>query len=116
MPTHHTIDYIEFQVTDLAVAQTFYGAAFGWTFTPYGPGYVGIQKPGGGEQGGLALVDSVHTGGPLVVLHSEDLPKTEAAVREAGGVVEKAIFDFPGGQRFEFLDPCGNRLAVWRPA
>jgi len=34
--THHAIDYIEITVSDVAVAKTFYGAAFGWTFNDYG--------------------------------------------------------------------------------
>ena len=31
MHTHHTIDYIEFTVRDMAAAKAFYGAAFGFT-------------------------------------------------------------------------------------
>ena len=33
------IDNIEFTVTDIARAKAFYGAAFGWTFTDFGPEY-----------------------------------------------------------------------------
>ncbi len=43
MSTHHTIDYIEFPVRDLAAAKKFYGAAFGWQFNDYGPEYAGIK-------------------------------------------------------------------------
>ena len=35
MPTHHTIDYIEFTVRDLAAAKRFYIASIG-TVTPSG--------------------------------------------------------------------------------
>lgn len=31
------IDYIEFNVADIAASKAFYGGAFGWTFTDYGP-------------------------------------------------------------------------------
>ncbi|PTT84354.1 glyoxalase family protein, partial [Pseudomonas sp. HMWF010] len=34
-------------------------------------------------------------------------------VAAAGGQITQAIFSFPGGRRFEFRDPSGNRLAVW---
>ena len=51
---HHTINYLEFNVTDMAAAQAFYGAAFGWTFQGYGPDYAGIRTPDGHEFGGLA--------------------------------------------------------------
>lgn len=109
---HHGIDYIEFTVTDMAAAQRFYAAAFGWAFNDYGPGYAGIQKPGG-EAGGLRLEPEVSTGGPLVVLYSSDLNLTLSRVREAGGRIVKEPFEFPGGRRFQFLDPSGNELAVW---
>ncbi len=113
---HHAIDYIEFSVVDMAVAQRFYTAAFGWTFNDYGPGYAGIVGPQGGELGGFAVADTVSRGGPLVVLYSQDLEATLAKVRDAGGTIDKEPFDFPGGRRFHFVDPSGNELAVWAPA
>ncbi len=114
MHTHHTIDYIEFQVTDLAAAKQFYGDAFGWTFTDYGPDYAGIRKADGdGEVGGMLQVPDVQTGGPLVVLYSSDVDGSVRAVRDAGGKIAKEPFEFPGGRRFHFVDPSGNELAVW---
>ena len=110
---HHEIDYIELTVTDMAVAQRFYAAAFGWQFTDYGPDYAGIRKSGGGEAGGLRVDSTVSTGGPLIILYSHSLESTLAGVRAAGGRVTKDVFSFPGGRRFEFLDPSGNQLAVW---
>ena len=54
--THHTIDYIELNVVDLAAAKTFYERAFGWAFNDYGPDYAGIRDPSGdGEVGGLGV-------------------------------------------------------------
>ena len=108
---HHTIDYIELTVTDLAEAKAFYASAFGWTFNDYGPTYAGIVR-GAGEAGGLT-VGEVRPGGPLVVLYSDDLEGSVAAVVEAGGAIVKEPFDFPGGRRFHFTDPAGNELAVW---
>lgn len=110
---HHEIDYIEFGVTDMARAQRFYAAAFDWQFTDYGPEYAGIRKRSGGEAGGLRLQPEVATGGPLVILYSNDLERSLARVRDAGGQVTQDIFDFPGGRRFQFKDPSGNELAVW---
>ena len=115
MPTHHAIDYVEFTVRDLPAAKRFYGAAFGWAFTDYGPEYAGIQG-GEGEVGGMRQADAVATGGPLVILYSEDLEASLAAVEAAGGVVTEPPFGFPGGRRFHFRDPSGNELAVWTPA
>ena len=111
---HHALDYIEFSVTDMAEAQRFYNASFGWEFTDYGPEYAGIRKQqGDGEVGGLRLVEQVTPGGPLAVLYSEDLEVSLQAVRDAGGTVVVEIFAFPGGRRFQFRDPGGNELGVW---
>ncbi|GIG41072.1 VOC family protein [Cellulomonas phragmiteti] len=115
--THHAIDYIELAASDLLAAKAFYGAAFGWTFTDYGPGpaYVGIHRSGGGpaEAGGFRLDDEVRPGGPLVLLYSSDLDASAQAVRAAGGTVTEGPYDFPGGRRFHFRDPSGNELGVW---
>lgn len=114
-PTHHGLDYIELPATDLEAAKAFYGAAFGWTFQDYGPGYAGFVDHARGEReaGGFTLVESVGEGGALVVLWSDDLEATLASVEAAGGTIEKAIFSFPGGRRFQFRDPSGLELAVW---
>jgi len=114
---HHRIDYIEFSVTDLAATKAFYGAAFGWEFNDYGDAYVGIRRRGeAGEVGGFALVDEVRGGGPLVILYSDDIDASVAAVTRAGGTIAQDVYEFPGGRRFHFLDPSGNELAVWTEA
>lgn len=110
--THHQIDYIEFAVKDLARAKAFYASAFGWKFNDYGPEYAGIQKEKG-EVGGMRVDSQVSPGGPLVILYSDNLEQSLSAVKEAGGQISKEIFSFPGGRRFQFLDPSGNELAVW---
>ncbi|HEY1101532.1 MAG TPA: VOC family protein [Myxococcota bacterium] len=118
---HHGFDYIELIVDDLAGAQRFYGAAFGFTFNAYGPGYAGIVV-NGREVGGLATLDGVTPSAssaapgavsPLVILYSNNLDATLEAVRDAGGTVTTPPYDFPGGRRFHFADPAGNNLAVW---
>lgn len=108
--------YTELTVVDVAAAKTFYSAAFGWEFNDYGPGYAGIRTADGtGEQGGLAAGGRVEpaTNGPLVLLETEDLEATLAAVTAAGGTTEDVI-TYPGGRRFVFTDPSGNRLGVFR--
>ncbi|MFS3130464.1 VOC family protein [Nocardioides sp. Bht2] len=111
-----SISYVELTVTDLAEAKRFYTAAFGWKFNDYGPGYAGIQSPdGSSEVGGLAAGAAVAPGGPLVLLEAEDLAAARSAIEAAGGAAHELI-DYPGGQRFEFTDPSGNRLGVFRSA
>jgi predicted enzyme related to lactoylglutathione lyase len=113
--TRHAIDYIELQVTDLTAAKAFYAQAFGWTFNDYGPAYAGfVDGRRAGEAGGLSeSADAKTGGGPLVILYSDALEDSLAAVRAAGGGVTKEIFAFPGGRRFQFTDPSGNELGVW---
>jgi predicted enzyme related to lactoylglutathione lyase len=113
MHTHHAMDYVEFTVSDLAAAKSFYTTAFGWEFNDYGPSYAGIKGPER-ELGGFS-VGEVKAGGPLVVLYSDDLDASLAAVQSAGGAIIREPFEFPGGRRFHFRDPSGNELAVWSP-
>lgn len=115
MHSHHTIDYVELTVRDLAAAKRFYTEAFGWAFTDYGPAYAGI-KGRDREVGGLHQSDEERTRGPLIILFSNDLERTVEAVRSAGGVILKEPYAFPGGRRFHFADPSGNELAVWSEA
>jgi predicted enzyme related to lactoylglutathione lyase len=113
---HHSLDYVELTVTDLAAAKRFYAEAFGWTFTDYGPAYAGIRGAGEGsaEVGGLRLDERPpRPGGPLVLIFSSDLDRTLAAVEGAGGRVTDGPYAFPGGRRFHFADPSGNELGVW---
>lgn len=118
-PLHHSINYVELTVTDLAAAKAFYGDAFGWTFTDYGPGYAGIRALSGApadapEVGGLVLADEAKpAGGPFVILYSDDLDRTADAIRAAGGSVVQGPYEFPGGRRLHFTDPSGNELGVW---
>lgn len=115
--THHAhekINYVEFPSRDLAASKRFFAAAFGWGFVDYGPEYAAITDAGidgGFFQAGKAAHS--RNGSVLVVLYSADLETTQARVEAAGGVIEQAIFDFPGGRRFHFIEPGGNELAVW---
>jgi predicted enzyme related to lactoylglutathione lyase len=110
---HHTIDYVELTVLDLAEAKRFYAAAFGWQFNDYGPDYAGIRRADGGESGGLRPGASVQGGGPFVLLYSTDLDASVQGVLDAGGRVVEGPYAFPGGRRFHFADPSGNVLGVY---
>jgi uncharacterized protein len=105
------IDYIEFVVADIPRSRDFYGRAFGWSFTDYGPSYCEFDD--GRLKGGFAQGSPAKGGGPLVMLYAEDLAATQQRLEQAGGRVVKPIFSFPGGRRFHFQDPDGYELAVW---
>ena len=105
------IDYIEFNVADVARAKRFYGAAFGWSFKDYGPDY--CEFADGRLTGGFAKGEVRGPGGPLVILYADDLADLQRRVEAAGGRIVKPAYDFPGGRRFHFADPDGYQLAVW---
>lgn len=110
-PQDHCINYIEFGVSNIARSKAFYGRAFGWTFTDYGPDYCEFSD--GHMKGGFDATGTVAPGGPLVVLHATDLADALRRVEAAGGTLVKPIFEFPGGRRFHFADPDGYELAIW---
>lgn len=114
MSGHHHFNYIELPTTDMAAMKAFYSAAFGWSYVDYGPSYAAIT--GAGVDGGFDAEASARgpsNQGALVILYSDDLPASEKAVRDAGGVISVPAFNFPGGRRFHFTDPSGNELGVW---
>lgn len=110
-PKPPPMDYVEFVVRDIGRTKAFYGTIFGWSFTDYGPGYTSFVDNGLG--GGFTTDGVVRTGGPLMVFHVDDLEATFARAKEAGAPIVKPIFSFPGGRRFQFLDPDGYEIAAW---
>ncbi len=106
------LDYLEMPSTagTLDSVKAFYSAAFGWSFTDYGPTYSAFDE---GLEGGFQTDAAEASPRPLPILYAEDLDRMLADVEAAGGRIVKPIFAFPGGRRFHFLDPAGNELAVW---
>ncbi|MFD2099275.1 VOC family protein [Flagellimonas iocasae] len=105
------INYVEFKAKDLPKVKAFYLAAFGWTFTDYGPDYVAFTESG--LEGGFEKTEDDVVNGVLVVLYHENLEDIQQKVIQAGGTIVQEIFSFPGGRRFHFTDPSGNELAIW---
>ena len=113
---HHSINYIELSTIDMERSKSFYSSVFGWKFTDYGPEYASFGREAAGVDGGFRKrteQGQPGTEAPLVVLYSQDLKATEAAVIAAGGNIVVPTFEFPGGRRFHFSDGAGNVLAVW---
>ncbi|HWK65271.1 MAG TPA: VOC family protein [Rhizobiaceae bacterium] len=106
------LDYLEMPATGSTLDSTkaFYSAAFGWSFTDYGPTYSAFDE---GLEGGFDAHAAEAPAKPLPVIYSESLEETLATVENAGGTIVRPVFSFPGGRRFHFRDPSGNELAVW---
>ncbi len=114
MNQHEKLNYVEFAACDLPATKTFFSRVFGWIFTDYGPDYTAFSDQG--LDGGFyksELKSNVEQGAALLVFYSTDLEKTLEKVIAAGGNISQAIFDFPGGRRFHFIEPSGNEFAVW---
>ena len=114
MPADQRIDYIEFPSADFAAFETFYTKTFGWSFTDYGPEYRAFND--GHLDGGIfpsELRSKTDKGAALVILYAENLEATREQIMANGGTICREIFSFPGGRRFQFLDPHGNELGVW---
>ena len=108
------INYVELPARDLALNKAFFTQAFGWGFKDYGPEYAAFDNAG--LDGGFFQANFCsrpQNGAALVILFSDDLETSLDKVKVAGGTIEQEIFEFPGGRRFHFLDPCGNEWAVW---
>nr|WP_321244627.1 VOC family protein [uncultured Psychroserpens sp.] len=109
-PNNH-INYIELYANDLDAVKSFYTKVFGWIFTDYGPTYTSFSNSG--LAGGFEKTDKTITNGALVVIHNANLEVIKKSILDADCTISVDIFSFPGGKRFQFIDPSGNELAVW---
>lgn len=107
-----TPNYLEMKADDLPASKAFYEKAFGFAFTDYGPEYAAVE--GGPVQIGIAAGEEPPA--PMPTFETDNLEATLAQVKTAGGAIVKEIFAYPGGRRFECLDPSGNRLAIYQVA
>ncbi len=110
--TDARIDYVELpSLTAHELTRSFYAKAFKWEFTDYGPDYAATAN--GVTDVGLNGTRDDALSAPLPVIRVVDLEAAYNAVCDAGGVIARPIFSFPGGRRFHFIDPGGSELAVW---
>jgi hypothetical protein len=103
-------NYIELPASDIAASKAFYSRAFGWELADFGPSYAATMT--GDVDIGLQGDPAEATRAPLPVIAVDDLEAALIAVTTAGASIVRPIFAFPGGRRFQFLDPHGNELAV----
>jgi hypothetical protein len=117
MNEHEKLNYVEFPASSPEATRAFFSAVFGWQFEQFGPDYCALS--GQGLDGGFyrsPLSSTTESGAALLVFYSDNLDATQAKIEKAGGKISKAIFDFPGGHRFHFIEPSGNEFAVWTAA
>ena len=106
------IDYVELpSATAHELTRAFYAKAFGWSFADYGPDYAATE--GKTVDVGLNGHQQDALSAPLPVIRVTALEAALELVCDAGGIIARPIYSFPGGRRFHFIDPGGNELAVW---
>jgi len=113
-PRESHIDYVEFPAQSgpaFAAVKRFYGEVFGWSFKDWGEEYSDTKDSG--LTTGISAAAAHRPASTLVVLFTVDLEAARERVIKAGGKIVKEIVSFPGGRRFEYIDPAGNRLGVW---
>jgi predicted enzyme related to lactoylglutathione lyase len=104
------ITFIELPAADIGAAGSFYAEVFGWALTGFGPSYACTMT--GDVDLGLQADLTEAAKAPLAVIQVDDLEAMLDAVQDAGGLIVRPIFSFPGGRRFQFTDPNGNELAI----
>jgi predicted enzyme related to lactoylglutathione lyase len=109
--SNNHINYIELYTNNLESIKTFYTKVFGWTFTDYGPNYTAFSDSG--LAGGFEKTEQPITNGALIVIYHNNLEVIKKQITDYGCTISVDIFSFPGGRRFQFIDPSGNELAIW---
>lgn len=113
-PRENRIDYVEFPAQSaeaFASVKRFYQEVFGWKFKNWGDEY--SDTTDSGPTVGFSAASGHRPAATLVVLFVADLEAARERVIQAGGKIVREIISFPGGRRFEYTDPAGNRLGIW---
>ena len=105
-----TPNYIEMKAHDLPASKAFYSEALGLQFTDYGDGYSCDER--GPTFVAIAAGDEPAV--PMPIFESDNLEESFAAIQKSGAPIVAEIFEYPGGRRFECLDPSGNRIAIYQ--
>lgn len=113
-PRENHIDYVEFPLASpesFAAVKRFYTDVFGWSFKDWGNEYSDTKNSG--TKSGFSAAAEHRPAAPLVVLYATDLEGARERVIKVGGKISREIVGFPGGRRFQYVDPAGNELGVW---
>ena len=112
MRAENRVDYVEIPVTDPGMTREFFSSLFGWSFQQWGDDYISFSD--GRIDGGFRRsAEPAPSTGVLLVFFSENLERDVERVEALGGTISQAIFSFPGGRRFHFVDPAGTEFAIW---
>jgi uncharacterized protein len=115
-PPLNSVTWWEIPAADLETAQRFYGAVFGWTFQPFGDGYVAAMN-GSDMIGGIwQTTDEDSVGdGIRIYVSVADLEATLAAVEANDGTTATGRKEIGGdmGWWASFRAPDGRLICIW---
>jgi len=115
MHSSDRISYLEYPAINIPETKSFFKQVFNWEFEDYGTKYCAFTDSSG-INGGFyqsEFCSRTENGAALTVFYASNIKQTQANIEATGGKILQAIFSFPGGVRFHFLDPNGNEFAVW---
>jgi predicted enzyme related to lactoylglutathione lyase len=120
----NSVLWVELATRDIARAEAFYGAALGWSASPFdaGPTQYRVLSVPGNESGfgGMLEMNEEWAGIPshwAIYLHVTDVDATVARALALGGKTLVPAFDVPGVGRIARLDdPSGAGFYVMTPS
>jgi predicted enzyme related to lactoylglutathione lyase len=112
--------WVDLSTPDLAAAQTFYAALFGWdpqvVPEPGAGGYTMFNSDGKAVAGGGPTFSPEQPAAWATYVSVVDADATAQKVREAGGQVVMEPFDvMSAGRMAVFTDPQGAFISIWQP-
>ncbi len=114
----HTFCHIEWSVTDLERAKTFYGGLFDWKFQAFGEGYLMIQTPSEELGGGFMKEEKVNAGSsPTVYVFVDEVQTYLDKAIGLGGKICVPKTEIPQMGWFGIVsDPDGNTVGLYQSA
>ena len=128
--SNNPVVHFEMPYKDAGRVSKFYQQAFGWNMTNIGASmgnYITagtaatddnsmVTQPGAINGGFYNLADVGSSPEPSVVVSVDDLDKAMAAIKAAGGSIEREPTEIPGiGMWASFRDTEGNRVSILQP-
>jgi predicted enzyme related to lactoylglutathione lyase len=115
----HAIVHVEIPSTDPKTSGKFYADLFGWDIQADNDFEYVMFNPGEGPGGGFTNIDGENTkpGDVLMYVSTTDLESSLAKAESLGGKRVMGETEVPGMGWFAiFVDPSGNRIALWKSA
>jgi predicted enzyme related to lactoylglutathione lyase len=113
------IIHVELTAADVDRAAAFYAKAFGWhsTPSPFAEGYL-VAETGTGDGIDGAIMKREYRAQPAIAwIEVDDLDRSLAAVREAGGTPKGDPQEIPGIGRLAYItDTEGTLVGLRQPA